>query len=317
MLSLNQNKKEIAKAITKEIFSPVIKKFQRIQIQTHYKDECWSIDLIDRSSLAKYNKNYKFIFTIIFNHTKYAWAIPLKDKSGKSTTTAFKKLIETSERKPLKIWSDRGKEIYNQTFLHYLNEQNIQIYSTNSDLKAVFVERFNRTLLDLIKEPMYIECKGNWLNHIINALDKYNNRVHGTTKMTPFEMSFNYLIPRRYTNPIPIDRKKLLKFQVGDFVRVSDKHSVYSKSYTTNWNRELFKIHKINSTNPVTYTLEDEHIEIIQGKYYEQELLRSIFNYDSNNKTLESLNIFTKWSSVPIIFFINGFSEYLNIFFKK
>ena len=91
------------KEIVKEIFSPVIKKFQRIQIQTHYKDECWSIDLIDRSSLSKYNKNYKFIFTIIDNHTKYAWAIPLKDKSGKSTTTAFKKLIETSNRNLIKF----------------------------------------------------------------------------------------------------------------------------------------------------------------------------------------------------------------------
>ena len=64
------------------MFSPVIKKFQRIQIQTHNTDECWSIDLTDRSSLSKYNKNYKFIFTIIDNHTKYAWAIPPKDKSG-------------------------------------------------------------------------------------------------------------------------------------------------------------------------------------------------------------------------------------------
>ena len=182
---MSEKKKEIAK----EIFSPVIKKFDRIKIIPHHKDECWSIDLIDRSSLAKYNKNYKFIFTIIDNHTKYAWAISLKDKSGKSTTIAFKKLIETSKRKPHKIWSDRGKEFFNETFLHYLKEQNIQIYSTHSDLKAVFVERFNRTLLDLIKEPMYIEGKGNWLNHINNALDKYNNRVHTTTHMTPFEAS--------------------------------------------------------------------------------------------------------------------------------
>ena len=103
----------------KEIFSPVIKKFDRIQIQTHYKDECWSIDLIDRSSLAKYNKHYKFIFTIIDNHTKYAWAIRLKDKAEKSTTTAFKKLIETSKRKPKKVWSGRGKEIHNKTFLDF------------------------------------------------------------------------------------------------------------------------------------------------------------------------------------------------------
>ena len=296
--------------ITKEIFSPVIKKFQRIQIQTHYKDECWSIDLIDRSNLSKYNKNYKFIFTIIDNHTKYAWAIPLKDKSGKSTTTALKSLIEKEKRKPHKIWSDRGKEFYNTKFLHYLKEQNIQIYSTQSDLKAVFVERFNRTLLDLIKEPMYIEGKGNWLNHLDAALDKYNNRVHGTTKMTPFEAtklhSNNSLLPsnNNNNNKVPRDSyrdsyrsfaQSFAKFQVGDFVRVPDKRNIYSKGYTTNWNRELFKIHSINKTNPVTYTLNDENGEIIQGKYYEQELLRSIFDFDSNNKTLESMNIFHKF----------------------
>ena len=110
------------------------------------------------------------------------------------------------------MWSDRGKEFYNQAFLHYLNEQNIQIYSTHSDLKAVFVECFNRTLLDLVKEPMYIEGKGNWLNHLDAALQKYNNRVHGTPKMTPFEMSFKSAIQRSYANPIPNDSKKLFKF---------------------------------------------------------------------------------------------------------
>ena len=306
---MNQKKKEIVK----EIFSPVIKKFQRIQIQTHYKDECWSIDLIDRSNLSKYNKNYKFIFTIIDNHTKYAWAIPLKDKSGKSTTTALKSLIEKEKRKPHKIWSDRGKEFYNTTFLHYLKEQNIQIYSTNSDLKAVFVERFNRTLLDLIKEPMYIEGKGSWLNHLDAALDKYNNRVHGTTKMTPIEAtklhSKKPIDPPTFVNkPKPHSfardsyrsfAQNFAKFQVGDFVRVPDKRNIYSKGYTTNWNRELFKIraasHSINKTNPVTYTLNDENGDIIQGKYYEQELLRSIFDFDSNNKTLESMNVFHKF----------------------
>ena len=31
--------------------------------------------------------------------------------------------------------------------------------------------------------------------------------------------------------------------------------------------------------------------EIIEGKYYEQELLKSEFDFESNNKVLESLNI--------------------------
>ena len=280
------------KEIAKEIFSPVIKKFDRIKIIPHYKDECWSIDLIDRSSLLKYNKNYKFIFTIIDNHTKYAWAIPLKDKSGKSTTTALKSLIEKTKRKPDKIWSDRGKEFYNKTFLDFLKQNEIQIYSTNSDLKAVFVERFNRTLLDLIKKPMYIEGKACWLNHLDTVMEKYNNRVHGTTKMTPFEMVTN---TNKIINIKINKNEKIPKFQVGDYVRVPDKRNLYSKGYTTNWNRELFKIHKINPTNPVTYGLIDENNEQIEGKYYEQELLRSIFNFKSNNKTLESMNIFHRY----------------------
>ena len=280
------------KEIAKEIFSPVIKKFDRIKIIPHYKDECWSIDLIDRSSLSNYNKNYKFIFTKIDNHPNYAWAIPLKDKSGKSTTTALKSLIEKAKRKPDKIWSDRGKVFYNKTFLDFLKQNEIQIYSTNSDLKAVFVERFNRTLLDLIKKPMYIEGKACWLNHLDAAMEKYNNRVHGTTKMTPFEMVTN----TNKINNIKINKnEKRPKFQVGDYVRVPDKRNIYSKGYTTNWNRELFKIHKINNTNPVTYDLVDENNEQIEGKYYEQELLRSVFNFESNNKTLESMNIFHKF----------------------
>ena len=129
------------KEIAEEIFSPVIKKLQRIQIQTqtHKKDECWSIHLTDQSSLTKYNKNCEFVFTIIDNRTKNAWAIPLKSKSGKSTTTAFKNLIEKAIRKLDKIWSDRGKGFNNKTFLDFLEEQNIQIYSTNSDLKAVLL----------------------------------------------------------------------------------------------------------------------------------------------------------------------------------
>ena len=82
-------------------------------------------------------------------------------------------------------------------------------------MKAVFVERFNRTLLDLIKEPMYIEGKGNWLNHLDAALQKYNNRVHVTTQMTPFEMSFKSAIPRSYANPIPNDSKNYLNSKWG------------------------------------------------------------------------------------------------------
>ena len=114
--------------------------------------------------------------------------------------------------------------------MDFLKEQNIQTYSFNSDIKAVFVERFNGTLLDLIKEPMYIEGKACWLNHIDAAMEKYNNRVHGTTKTAPFETSTNNeLVPILiFKNNI---ENKSSKFEVGDFVRDPDKRNLYSEGF--------------------------------------------------------------------------------------
>ena len=117
---------------------------------------------------------------------------------------------------------------------------------------------------------MYIEGKACWLNRLDAALGKYNIRVHGTTKTTPFEMPTNIstekLASRKPILNLTPNNKKLPNFQVGDYVRVPDKRNIYSKGYTTNCERELFKIHKINPTNPVTYTLEDENNEQIKGK---------------------------------------------------
>ena len=56
--------------LAKEVFSPQITKFRRERIIPLYKDETWSADLIDKSSLSKYNNNYKFILTVIDIFTK-------------------------------------------------------------------------------------------------------------------------------------------------------------------------------------------------------------------------------------------------------
>ena len=85
--------------LDKEVFSPQIRKFRRERIIPSYKDETWSADLIDKSSLSKYKNNYKFILTVIDIFTKYAWAIPLKNKFGLSITNGFKIILGES-RKP-------------------------------------------------------------------------------------------------------------------------------------------------------------------------------------------------------------------------
>ena len=54
MMQKQQQQKQL---LAKEVFSPQITKFRRERIIPLYKDETWSADLIDISSLSKYNNN--------------------------------------------------------------------------------------------------------------------------------------------------------------------------------------------------------------------------------------------------------------------
>ena len=163
----------------------------------------------------------------------------------------------------------------------------IELYSTYSDLKAVFIERYNRTLLHIINKPMFINGDGNWVIILNDAVVTYNNNIHSTINITPVDAS-NNPDKVKYTFSFKNIKSKL---KVGDYVRNADKRNIFSKGYTSNWNRELFKVNEVLKTHPPTYKIEDINGEIIEGKYYEQELLISEFDFESNNKVLESLNI--------------------------
>ena len=263
--------------LAKEIFSPQISKFRKQRIIPLYKDKTWSADLIDKSSLSKYNNKYKFILTVIDIFTKYAWDIPLKNKTGLSITNGFKIVLSehpqggSESRKPEKVWVDRGSEFYNKTFKSLLKDYETKLFSTYSDLKAVFIERFNRTLLHIINKPMFINGDGNWVNTLNEAVITYNNNIHSTINMTPVDAS-NNPDKVKYTFSFKNIKPKL---KVGDYVRNADKRNIFSKGYTSNWNRELLKVNEVLNTQPPTYRIEDMKGEIIEGKYYEQELLRS------------------------------------------
>ena len=65
------------------------------------------------------------------------------------------------------------------------------------------------------------------------------------------------------------------KFRLGDSVRVSKYKTIFEKGYTPNWSTEVFKIVKVQQTNPVTYLLEDWRGNPIEGGFYEYELLKA------------------------------------------
>ena len=58
----------------------------------------------------------------------------------------FKKILNNSNRKPNKIWVDKGSEFYNNSFKKWLKDNDIEMYSIHNEGKSVVAERFIRIL---------------------------------------------------------------------------------------------------------------------------------------------------------------------------
>ena len=99
-----------------ELHKPIIRKFNKRNVYSQFKDNIWGVDLADMQSLSRKNKGIKYLLCAIDLFSKYAFVIPLKDKKGISIVNEFNKIIKQSNRKPNKIWVDQGKEFYNNFF---------------------------------------------------------------------------------------------------------------------------------------------------------------------------------------------------------
>ena len=62
----------------------------------------------------------------------------------------FNKILNKSNRKPNKIWVDKGYKFYKRSIKSWLAKNDIEIYSTHNEGKSVIAERFIRTLKNKI-----------------------------------------------------------------------------------------------------------------------------------------------------------------------
>ena len=135
------------------------------------------------------NRNYRYVLVIIDNFTKFGWTVPLKNKNAETIKDSFEKTLISSKRKPNLIESDRGKEFYNNIFQDFLNKNKIKLCSRNSSFGNVFAERFNRTIRDLLKRPVFEKVESNWIDVLPVMMKQYKNRIYSSTELTPIQAS--------------------------------------------------------------------------------------------------------------------------------
>jgi transposase InsO family protein len=172
---------------TYTLHKPIRKKFPTRKVYIDGIDKQWQADLVEMREFADGNNGFNYLLTVIDCFSKYACAIPIKNKNADEIIKSF----DFKERKPVLLQTNKGKEFINKKFQSFLKDNNITWFSTNSEFKASIVERFNRTL----KTKLWKYFSGSKKE---NETKVYNNLYAKEDKT-----------------------KSVNKFKIGDKVRIS------------------------------------------------------------------------------------------------
>ena len=78
----------------------------------------------------------------------------------------FKRILRKSNRKPNKIWVDKGSEFYNRSIKSWLEKNDMEMYSILNERKSVLAERFIRTLKNKIYKYMTLISKNVYIDKL-------------------------------------------------------------------------------------------------------------------------------------------------------
>ena len=250
------------------------------------KDNIWNADLVKPAKLP--DSGCKYILTVLDGYTRYAWAVPLKTKEGLEVANAFKAIMNQSKRKPNKLWVDQGKEFYNEHMYKLFRfkkedvlQKNIdgeyknQIYSVFNFSKNPVIERFNRTLMNMLSKQFTIQGNQKWVAILPELVNRYNNKRHSALGVSPTQASNDPSSIKLMT--LTHTSNKPPKFKVGDRVRIFRYKYKFDKGYKASWTDEIFRVSEVRHSVPITYTIKDLQGEPILGSFYENQLQKTYF----------------------------------------
>ena len=183
--------------------------------------------------ISKFNKGFRFLSCAIDIYSKYAWVVPLKDKNGITSTNAFQKILDESNRKPIKMCVDKGSEFYRRSMKSFLQNNDMEMYSVHHEGKSAVAERFIKTLKN---KYMTSVSKDVYIDEFDGIVNKYDNAYHSTIKMKLVNVkSSTYIASSKEI------KNKDPKFKIGDIVRISKYKDSFAKVYNPNWSEEDLK----------------------------------------------------------------------------
>ena len=233
-----------------------------MRVFARFRSEIWCMDLAYVDKLAKENNGVKYLLVRqdLFDRTVKAKG--MKSKDAQETVKAFSSMI-TKRNRPKKIRVDKGTELAG-AFKKFCAADEIQVYSTMSETKAVFAERTIRSLKNILYR--YMEDFGyKYIHKLPQFITTLNSRRNSSMDMKPNTVSNCDFMSILYSKPLREFKKPT--FRIGDRVRISKYDLPFRKGYKPQFTREVFEVVAIATRKPPTYTIKDEQCQVIQGKF--------------------------------------------------
>ena len=306
-------KKYLTGQASYSLHKPARKHFTRNPTVVGGIDQQWQADLADMQAIAKDNNGVHYILTVIDIFSKFAWAIPVKNKGSKEMLEAFKNLLVKSKpRKPKKLQTDAGKEFLNSEVQKFLKSEGIHHFVSHSDQKAAVVERFNRTLKSRIWTYFTAKQTNRYVDKLDDFVNSYNNSFHRSIKMKPSEVSpkdedkiWLTLYGKKQSSRLK-QGSDLKPPRIGEKVRINKVKGIFQKGYIPNWSEEHFHIKEEVQKNRPVYHLTDDLGEDIKADFYPEEIQPIEENRYLIEKFLKKKNdpsgkflYFVKWKGWP------------------
>jgi hypothetical protein len=212
-------------------------------------------------------------------------------QNARDVTNAMRNIFVKTERQPLNMNGDAGKEFINASFKKLLKEFGVHYFISYGEVKAAIAERFIRTLKTHIWK--YFKHFNTWryIDVLQDFIVAYNNSVNRTIGVAPADVTLNktFSIWKKAFNPLTRRLKSQIKrpkFKVNDIVRISSVKGAFEKGYVGTFREDYFVIDRvINYKYPFGYKIKEfDTGEPILGVFYEPELQKIIF---SKNQTAD------------------------------
>jgi len=229
-------KKEITDFIKKQSVqqqftqTPHIKHYH--PIKSNYKNQILQADLVDISDISRYNEGIKYLLIVIDIFSRFASAEPLKDKNASTFTNAMNEILKEITPKPEILITDNGSEFISKPFETLIKDNNIShdFANVGDHKKLGIVDRFVRTLRELINRYMIANKTNKYINVFQDLIFNYNNSYHRGIKGKPAKVAINSpKLIKIMKEKDKLANEEEQQFFVGDNVRYIKNKVMFEK----------------------------------------------------------------------------------------